>query len=222
MARLVPLPDRGPRRTEPRQRWRPGVGGPSRFNRVTSVGRSLLRLADRDEGRPAACGTCPARDLHTNAAWVEPAMTAADLTTWAQVTVKALQQHRGAQNRERLLSGALWADHDLVFTKEDGTRLVRTAGLPPITVHGLRHTAASIVLAAGVPVIVVQQQLGHSSITVTADTYSYVSPALSMSAAGRVSDLLEAEQTGNREEVARSITSVADSGPSPARESPGQ
>ncbi len=119
-------------------------------------------------------------------------MTAADLTTWAQATVKALQQHRDAQNRERLLSGALWADHDLVFTKEDGTRLVRTAG---------------------VPVIVVQQQLGHSSITVTADIYSYVSPALSMSAAERVSDLLEAEQTGNREEVARSTTLLADSGP---------
>ena len=140
-------------------------------------------------------------------------MTVADLTTWAQATVKALQQHRGAQNRERLLSGALWADHDLVFTKEDGTRLVRTAGLPPITVHGLRHTAASIALAAGVPVIVVQQQLGHSSITVTADIYSYVSPALSMSAAERVSDLLEAEQTGNREQVARSTTPLADSGP---------
>ena len=66
----------------------------------------------------------------------------------------------------------------------------------------MRHTAASIALAAGVPVIVVRQQLGHSSITVTAETYSYVSPAPSMSAAERVSDPLEAEQTGNREEVA--------------------
>ena len=43
-----------------------------------------------------------------------------------------------------------------------------------MTLHGLRHTAASIMLAAGVPLIVVSRQLGHANPHVTAQVYSHL------------------------------------------------
>jgi len=57
-------------------------------------------------------------------------------------------------------------------------RLARDAGLPPIRLHGLRHGAASLALAAGADLKVVQDLLGHSSIVLTADTYVAVLPEL--------------------------------------------
>ena len=47
--------------------------------------------------------------------------------------------------------------------------LIRQAGLPPIRLHDLRHTSASLALAAGVPLKVVSDRLGHSTIGITAD-----------------------------------------------------
>ena len=57
------------------------------------------------------------------------------------------------------------------------------AGLPPIGLHGLRHGAATINLAAGVDMKVVQDLLRHSSITVTSDLYTSVLPDLAFDAA---------------------------------------
>ena len=51
-------------------------------------------------------------------------------------------------------------------------KLVAASGLPPVTLHGLRHGAATVALAAGADLKVVQDQLGHSTITLTADTYT--------------------------------------------------
>lgn len=118
------------------------------------------------------------------------------------VTVAALREHRKAQAAERLLIGAGWRDHDLVFCKVDGTPLHperfsreftrRSArlGLPTIRLHDLRHGWATMALAAGVHPKVVQERLGHSSISVTLDTYSHVSPALHGEAAETVAALV--------------------------------
>jgi len=60
------------------------------------------------------------------------------------------------------------------------TRVLRRAGLvdpdgvPLVTPHGLRHTAASLMLAAGVPLIVVSRQLGHANPNVTAQVYAHL------------------------------------------------
>jgi integrase len=81
-------------------------------------------------------------------------------------------------------------DDDLVFTRADvepldpdglsGTfeRLSREAGLPKISFHDLRHAVASLMLAEGAPAKVVQEKLGHSSVTVTLDVYSHVAPGM--------------------------------------------
>jgi hypothetical protein len=55
--------------------------------------------------------------------------------------------------------------------------------LPPIRLHDLRHGAATLALAAGADMKVVQTMLRHSSITVTMDTYTTVLPEIALAAA---------------------------------------
>ena len=55
------------------------------------------------------------------------------------------------------------------------TRLVAAAGVPRIRLHDTRHTAATVLLAQGVPLKVVSERLGHSSVSITADVYQHVS-----------------------------------------------
>lgn len=103
---------------------------------------------------------------------------------------------------ERLLMGAGFTDHGLVFCRPDGgplhpERFSRTftveadrAGLPRITVHGLRHTWATLALSAGVHPKVVQERLGHAGIGITLDTYSHVTEGLHGDAANLVAGLI--------------------------------
>lgn len=54
--------------------------------------------------------------------------------------------------------------------------------------HGARHSFATIALQSGVPMKIVSEMLGHSSIRVTADVYSHVSPGMSAEAAEVIAD----------------------------------
>jgi integrase len=118
-------------------------------------------------------------------------------------TVVALRAHRRAQAAERLLAGSIWHDEDLVFCRADGQpldpdsvsqsfeRLSARAGLPRIRLHDARHTAASLLLAAGVHPKVVQERLGHATIATTLDTYSQVLPGLGEDAAERLAAAID-------------------------------
>src|SRR3954468_9389225 len=109
---------------------------------------------------------------------------------------------RTAQDQERRSWGPAWQHTGLVFTREDGTGLhpalvtdtfqaiSERAGLPPIRLHDLRHTAASLALEAGVPMKVVSEQLGHSLLAITADTYTSVLPAVAHAAADAVAGIV--------------------------------
>jgi len=120
------------------------------------------------------------------------------------VTVAAIRAHRAAQNRERLAWGPAYRDGDLLFSREDGSpldpdsisgtfeRRVRELGLPRIRLHDLRHTHATLALAAGIHPKVVQERLGHSSITMTLDLYSHAIPAMQADAADRIAALKDA------------------------------
>src|SRR6266704_32679 len=68
--------------------------------------------------------------------------------------------------------------------------LAAAAGLPPIRLHDLRHGAATIALAAGVELKVVQDMMGHASIVLTADTYTSVLPEVARTAAEQVASLI--------------------------------
>ena len=74
-------------------------------------------------------------------------------------------------------------------------RLVASAGLPRLTLHGLRHSWATLALEAGVPLRVASEVLGHASTTITADTYSHVTAATMDDATDRVAALVD--RSGN-------------------------
>jgi integrase len=117
-------------------------------------------------------------------------------------TVAALRAHRGRQQAEAAAYGPGYKASGFVFTNLNGDpmapdRLTRTfrrlttdAGLPPIRLHDLRHGAATVALAAGVDLRVVQEMLGHSSIVLTADTYTSVLPTVAHNAAEKVAMLV--------------------------------
>ena len=73
---------------------------------------------------------------------------------------------------------------------EDFGTVVRKAGLPHLTLHGLRHAHATLALTAGVNPKIVSERLGHSSIAVTMDVYSHVLPGMQEEAAQAVEGLL--------------------------------
>jgi integrase len=117
-------------------------------------------------------------------------------------TIAALREHRARQSAERAAAGPGWCETGYVFTTTSGkpagpdrmTRmfrcLVQESGLPPVTLHGLRHGAATLALAAGTDLKIVQDQLGHSTITLTADTYTCVLPETARTAAEHTAALL--------------------------------
>ncbi len=116
--------------------------------------------------------------------------------------VASLRAHRVRQLEERLAAGCRWRDGGFVFASSVGTGLeprnlhrafkavLTRAGLPNIRFHDLRHSAASLMLAQGVPLRVVMEVLGHSSISLTANTYSHVMPTLVRDAAEKVAAVL--------------------------------
>jgi len=115
-----------------------------------------------------------------------------------QTTVRALRAHRARQLEERLALGDAHHDRDLVFAEPDGTcvhpdgfgkafkRLQAAAGVPVIRFHDVRHTHATLALQAGVHPKVVSERLGHSTVSITLDTYSHVLPGLQEEAAQRM------------------------------------
>jgi integrase len=112
------------------------------------------------------------------------------------VTIAELRAHKAAQARELLALGIAQGDESLVFARQDGkaldpdrfgdqwTRfLARRADIRKIRFHDLRHTHATILLRAGVPLIVVSRRLGHRSIAITADTYGHIDSEMQADAA---------------------------------------
>jgi integrase len=100
--------------------------------------------------------------------------------------VTELRAHRTRQKEERLLAGSRWVDSGHVFTTTIGTPLhaatvtrafqaaLTRADLPDSRFHDLRHAAATFLLAQGMTLEDVKQLLGHSSITLTSNTYGHV------------------------------------------------
>ena len=106
--------------------------------------------------------------------------------------VEALKHHKAAQSEERLKLGSLWEDHGLVFPnrvgkpmdhnnlyRRDFKKMLKKAELPnTFRFHDLRHTCATLLLLKNVNPKVVQELLGHATITQTLDTYSHVLPTM--------------------------------------------
>ncbi len=99
---------------------------------------------------------------------------------------RELRAHRTRQKEERLVAGSRWVNSGHVFTTTIGTPLhaatvtrafqaaLKRAKLPDSRFHDLRHAAATFLLAQGMTLEDVKQLLGHSSITLTSNTYGHV------------------------------------------------
>lgn len=75
-------------------------------------------------------------------------------------------------------------------------RLKKKAGLPDgFRFHDLRHTAATLLMSAGVHPKVVSERMGHATVSITLDTYSHVLPSLQDEAALAMDDILRADGT---------------------------
>jgi len=113
-------------------------------------------------------------------------------------TVAVLKRQKRAQASARLAAGPKWSDTGYVFTDDHGEPLhpevvswqfraavdlanrdakdpatPKARELSPLSVHGLRHTHATIALQAGIPVTVVSKRLGHATVTMTLNVYSH-------------------------------------------------
>lgn len=110
-------------------------------------------------------------------------------------SVEVLKKQATRQSAEQREWSSAWSDTGYVFTREDGQPLhpdrvsnhfdiaVRDSHLPRITLHGLRHTWATLALQAGVPIKVVSERLGHSSVAFTMQVYQHVLPGMQHAAA---------------------------------------
>ena len=113
-------------------------------------------------------------------------------------TCRRLQWHAARQRLDILRETGIITVPELVFTTARGepldptyvsrrfARLVALHGLPRIRLHDLRHTSASIGLTSGESLLEVSRRLGHSSITITADIYSHISPLVAKESAERL------------------------------------
>ncbi len=125
-------------------------------------------------------------------------------------TVKVLAAYKARRAAWQLAAGDAWPHTGLFFVRPDGRpwhpnavtqrfrKLIRKAGLPPIRLHDLRHSAATIALDAGVDIKVVSEQLGHSTTTLTRDTYQSVTKELHQNAADAVAEKINQKRRGRR------------------------
>lgn len=120
------------------------------------------------------------------------------LTSFA---VQALREHRTQQRRARM-QARTWQENNLVFCNARGgylapallfrrfKQVLEKAELDPIRFHALRHSCATLLLKMRVPGKVVQEILGHSSISITMDKYGHVLPGMQAEAIAGLDRLL--------------------------------
>lgn len=121
--------------------------------------------------------------------------------------IPALREHKARQNEERLRAGRLWLDEGFMFTNELGAplhtnaisgrawrRAKKAAGLPEgVRPYDLRHACATVLLEAGEDLKSIADQLGHSTIQLTANTYAHVTTGMKERTAARLDQALFGE-----------------------------
>lgn len=102
------------------------------------------------------------------------------------------------------MAGEAWNDTGFVCTSPDGKpldpdwvthafkKVVEKLGITPVTFYGLRHTHATLLLTQNVHPKVVSERLGHSTVGMTLDTYSHVTPNMQKKAALKIEQILRA------------------------------
>lgn len=171
-----------------------------------------LRWSDVDFGKGTAHlvqTVAPDKSNRGAAVILERTKTAASSRTvrLTSETLAVLVAHRDRQRFQRQQAGTAWRDLDLITTTADGgpvnpsnvsrsfDRLAAQAGLPRITPHGLRHSCASLLMQAGVPVKAISERLGYSSVNITLNVYSHLVEDTQRDAALAMSALIARSKT---------------------------
>lgn len=116
----------------------------------------------------------------------------------------ALQEHKRRQAAERLKAGATYQANELVFAMRDGRPILlrtldrlhfkptlkRAKLTESFRLYDLRHSCATLLLAANEHPKVVSERLGHAGITLTLDTYSHVLPSMQQAASEKLESIL--------------------------------
>ena len=114
-----------------------------------------------------------------------------------------LKRERARQAENRLRLGAEWVDTGLVAVDRRGkpyspnavslafTRFIRKNHLPKLTLHGLRHTFATVASAQGAPLFDIGRALGHSTPSTTGRIYTHLLDHTHASTLGLVADALK-------------------------------
>lgn len=119
--------------------------------------------------------------------------------------VAILEQYRAQRMSTIQQNGQPWDEQGWLFCKSDGSHLnpqhdvyeefkkiLNKAGLPNVRFHDLRHTAATMHLGMMTNPKIVQELLGHSTISITMDAYSHVLPPMHREAMGNINEWLVA------------------------------
>lgn len=121
-----------------------------------------------------------------------------------KTVLRGLSELKERQAAERSQAGEHYIDHDLVFSNPQGGPLklenlrrrhfhviLERAGLPKsIRIYNLRHSCATLLLAANEHPKVVGERLGHASVTTTLDVYSHVLPTMQQKATDKLEGML--------------------------------
>lgn len=114
-----------------------------------------------------------------------------------------LKEYRIWQQEQRLMMGDLWFSSNRLFTQTEGHPIhpdsitgwfrdfITKTDLPKISIHSLRHTNITLLIAAGVPLRTVSYRAGHAQTSTTANIYSHAIRTADEMAAGALDDILK-------------------------------
>ena len=131
-----------------------------------------------------------------------------DLSDTAIILLKNYQKW---QIQERFRLGDKWVDTDRLFCQWNGTPIhpdtitgwfrdfIKRNNLPKVTIHSLRHTNATLLIASGTDIRTIAGRLGHAQTSTTVNTYSHVIQSANRVAADRLDAMLNLnEQQGSQ------------------------
>ncbi|MFD8388557.1 tyrosine-type recombinase/integrase [Streptomyces sp. NPDC059680] len=123
------------------------------------------------------------------------------------------RRHPRPRDKDRDEWDSAWVETGRVFTQENGemlhpanvtrrfVELYEETGLPPVRLHDLRHGAATPAHAAGADLKDIQEMLGHSSITITADTYTSLLPEADLAIAEAAARLVPRARAASKNDA---------------------
>lgn len=120
-----------------------------------------------------------------------------------KITINELRREKERQEQNKKDLGPMYKNQDYVVCWDNGEpfkpnyvsqnfrKVRKKLKLPDISFHDLRHTHATLLLEQQVHPKIVQERLGHSTITTTLDTYSHILPNIQQEAAEKMDDIFD-------------------------------